>query len=181
MRITKVTTKTGDKGKTKLSDGSSISKSDIRIKAIGSIDELNSHIGAMIVMLDDSNICSDFNQIQNALFNLGGELSDPNNKIKLLEENAVTLLSNQISTLNKDLPPLKEFILPGGDELTSAIHISRAICRRTECKVVELVEKESGGDLWIKYLNRLSDYLFVIARYLCHKREVKEVHWKRSN
>ncbi len=181
MRITKVTTKIGDKGQTQLSDGTLVSKSTIRIRSIGSIDELNSHIGMLIVMLTDADLSSELNQIQNDLFNLGGEISDPNSEIKLLDENAVILLTDQTNEMNKDLLPLKEFILPGGDKVISAIHIARSICRRSECNIVELIEEESGSNFWIPYLNRLSDYLFVIARYLSHKREVKEVYWKRPN
>ena len=100
MRITKVTTKIGDKGQTQLSDGTLVSKSTIRIRSIGSIDELNSHIGMLIVMLTDADLSSELNQIQNDLFNLGGEISDPNSEIQLLDENAITFLTNQTNEMN---------------------------------------------------------------------------------
>ncbi|MEE8340861.1 MAG: cob(I)yrinic acid a,c-diamide adenosyltransferase [Candidatus Neomarinimicrobiota bacterium] len=179
MRITKVTTKTGDKGTTALGDGTKMSKSDLRICCIGEIDELNSFVGLVKTAAADNDLIQELNMIQNNLLNLGGELSIPDNNIELLKKEAISHLENSIQTLNKELPPLKEFILPGGDELSARLHIARSVCRRTERKIVELVEKESGPEIWIKYLNRLSDYFFILARYHLVKNKIHENQWNK--
>jgi len=179
MRITKVTTKTGDKGTTALGDGTKMSKSDLRICCIGEIDELNSFVGLVKTATADNDLIQELNMIQNNLLNLGGELSIPDNNIELLKKEAISHLENNIQTLNKELPPLKEFILPGGDELSARLHIVRSVSRRTERKIVELVEKESATEIWIKYLNRLSDYFFILARHHLVKNKIHENQWNK--
>ena len=179
MRITKVTTKTGDKGTTSLGDGTKVSKSDLRICCIGEVDELNSFIGLVKSATTDDDLVQDLNTIQNNLLNLGGELSIPDNNLELLKEELIIRLETSIEEMNKKLPPLKDFILPGGDEFSARLHIARSICRRAERKIVELVGKENGRDIWIKYLNRLSDYLFVLARFHVIKNKIDENQWSK--
>ena len=179
MRITKVTTKIGDKGTTQLGDGTTVSKSTLRISCIGEIDELNSIVGNAKVATPSDKLLEELSIIQNSLLNLGGELSVPNNELDLLKEESIGLLELNIEAMNKTLPPLKEFILPGGDEFSARLHIARSVCRRVERNIVKLVEIEGGQNIWIKYLNRLSDYFFVLARH--HDNEVNnpENQWNR--
>jgi len=179
MRITKVTTKTGDKGTTSLGDGTKVSKSNLRICCLGEVDELNSFIGFVKITTSDDELVQELNTIQNNLMNLGGELSSPNNNIELLRDESVLNMEANIDRMNKILPPLKEFILPGGDEFSAKLHIARSICRRAERKIVELIEKENGRDNWIKYINRLSDYLFVLARFHVIKNKIDESQWSK--
>ncbi|NHZ86663.1 MAG: cob(I)yrinic acid a,c-diamide adenosyltransferase, partial [Planctomycetia bacterium] len=115
--------------------------------------------------------------IQNNLLNLGGELSIPDRQLDLLREESVFHLETITKKLNKELPPLKDFILPGGDEFSARLHIVRSVCRRVERNIVKLSAKENGRDIWIKYLNRLSDYFFVLARYHTVKNNINENQW----
>lgn len=180
MRITKVTTKSGDGGKTKLGDGQEVSKSDLRIKCIGQIDELNSFIGYVKVASKNNEIIKDIVKIQNQLLNLGGEISVPGKDLNLITDNVIILLDDKINSLNKELEPLKEFVLPGEDEFSARLHIARTVCRRVETLITELTEKESGKKIWIQYLNRLSDYLFVLSRYYLDKKGIVEIQWERN-
>ena len=179
MRITKVTTKVGDKGTTALGDGTKISKSDLRIICIGEVDELNSFVGYAKIATSDKDIVKELIAIQNNLLNLGGELSVPKKQLDLIKEESVFHLETIIEDLNKDMPPLKDFILPGGDEFSARLHIARSICRRVERLIVRLNEKENERILWIKYLNRLSDYFFVLARYHTVKNNIIENQWSK--
>jgi cob(I)alamin adenosyltransferase len=179
MRITKVTTKTGDNGTTVLGDGSKVSKSDLRISCIGEVDELNSFIGHAKIATSDVDLVQKLNTIQNDLLNLGGELSIPDKNLELLKEESIFHMEAGIDKMNQDLPPLKDFILPGGDEFSARLHISRSVCRRVERKIVKLVEAENGRNVWIKYLNRLSDYFFVLARYYTNKKNIDEEQWSK--
>ena len=158
MRITKVTTKVGDKGTTMLGDGTKVSKSDLRICCIGEVDELNSFIGHAKVATSDADLVRELNTVQNNLLNLGGELSIPGRNLELLKEGLISHMEISIEAMNQKLPPLKDFILPGGDEFSARLHIARSVCRRVERKIVKLVEEENGRDIWIKFLNRLSDF-----------------------
>ncbi len=179
MRITKVTTKVGDKGTTALGDGTKVSKSDLRICCIGEVDELNSFIGHAKIVTSDVGLVQELNTIQNNLLNLGGELSIPDKNLELLQEESISYLETGIEAMNQKLPPLKDFILPGGDEFSARLHIARSVCRRVERKVVELIEMENGRDVWIKYLNRLSDYFFVLARYHTITNNINENQWSK--
>jgi len=179
MRITKVTTKTGDNGTTSLGDGTKVSKSDLRIICIGDVDELNSFIGYAKVATSDDIIVKELIEIQNNLMNLGGELSLPKNNLELLREEAISHLETSIETMNQKLPPLKEFLLPGGDEFSTRLHIARTVCRRVERSTVKIINDESGRNIWIKYLNRLSDYLFVLSRYHLIKKDINEEQWSK--
>ena len=179
MRITKVVTKTGDKGNTTLGDGTKVSKSDLRIRCIGEVDELNSFIGFVKCVVQDVQLEQELSLIQNELFNLGGELSYSDNPPQLLKDPALVKLEKNIQQMNEQLPPLKEFVLPGSDELSARLHIARAVCRRVERNIVERIKKIGGQEFWIHYLNRLSDYLFVLARFSNAKNGSVEEQWKK--
>ena len=180
MRITKVTTKVGDKGTTVLGDGSKVSKSDLRIRCIGEVDELNSFIGHAKIATKDKEIVKELCEIQNTLFNLGGELSVPKKQIDLVKEESILYLETIVDELNKEMPPLKDFILPGGDEFSARLHIVRSVCRRVERSIVLLNEEDNGRNVWIKYLNRLSDYFFVLARFHTVKNNIIENQWSKQ-
>ena len=179
MRITKVTTKTGDKGKTALGDGSRVKKDSLRVHCLGSIDELNSSIGLASVMLPVKPII-DLKSVQNDLLNIGAEISMPDVKKKFLNKDRILFLEKEIESINKDLPPLEEFILPGGNDLCSRIHMARSICRRAERDLVSLNSKEQISPEVLKYINRLSDYLFVVARLLIQISDSDEIQWNRG-
>ncbi len=179
MRITKVTTKTGDKGKTALGDGSRVKKDSLRIHCLGSIDELNSSIGLASVMLPVKPII-DLKSVQNDLLNIGAEISMPDAKKKFLNKDRILFLEKEIESINKDLPPLEEFILPGGNDLCSRVHMARSICRRAERDLVSLNSKEQISPEVLKYINRLSDYLFVVARLLIQISDSDEIQWNRG-
>jgi len=180
MRITKITTKSGDGGKTKLGDGQEVSKSDLRIKCIGQVDELNSFIGYAKVATTHKGIIKDIVKIQNQLLNLGGEISVPEKDLNLITDSAIILLDERVHELNSELAPLREFVVPGEDEFSARLHIARTVCRRVETLITELIEKNSGKKIWIQYLNRLSDYLFVLSRYHLDKNGVVENQWERN-
>jgi cob(I)alamin adenosyltransferase len=179
MRISKVTTKTGDSGQTGLSGGKRVSKSHIRIKTLGAVDHLNSIIGWTSIKGNES-LKESLKSIQQDMFNLGGELSMPDSDIVLLKKDRLNWVESEIDRLNKDLPPLKEFILPGGSELSARIHISRTECRNVERNLVELSELESIPELHISFLNRLSDYLFVLGRTVILAEKYEEVEWNHQ-
>jgi len=177
----KIYTKSGDGGKTSLLSGERVKKSDIRINAYGTIDELNSVIGFLNALELAEGHKNFLKQIQNKLFNLGSLLAVRKNisfKIPTIKEDDILLIENEIDRINKELPPLKDFIIPGGDMISAQCHICRSICRRAERLVVEISEKESVNDLIVKFLNRLSDYFFVLARKNIYERNLKEIVWK---
>ena len=180
----KIYTKTGDKGKTSLIGGTKILKSDLRIEAYGTVDELNSYIGLVNDYCSDAHSKNILKEIQDRLFTIGSSLArDPKKEIKLhipdLHETDITLLEKEIDGINKALPEMKNFILPGGHPAVSITHIARCVCRRAERCCVNLKERESNLEpLIIKYLNRLSDYLFVLSRYIGMKNNAPEIIWK---
>jgi len=176
MRITKVTTKTGDSGETGLGNGERVSKNNIRVHAIGSIDKLNSIIGWTRI-LANGNIDKTLELIQQDLFNIGGEIAIPDVEINLLEESRLDWLDKLTDQYNEKLPSLDEFILPGGNEFSSRLHISRTECRGAERDLIGLSEKEYVSDLHKKYLNRLSDFFFVIARVVTSEQKIEEISW----
>ena len=176
MRITKVTTKGGDDGQTSLGNGERVSKNHLRIHAMGAVDKLNSVIG-WTRSIAQSSIKDDLEKIQQDLFNLGGELAVSGGDQELLKKTRLEWLEIESEIMNKELPPLKEFILPGGLELSSRIHIARTECRDTERTLVALGEVESITDLQRHYLNRLSDYLFILARKVKNNEGSTEIPW----
>ncbi len=178
----KIYTKTGDKGQTGLFGGKRVAKSHPRIEAYGTVDELNSYIGLIRFKKIQSNYQDVLGNVQNRLFDLGSILaSDPdktNLKVPEISNNDIHLLEKEIDSMNEELPDLRAFILPGGNDEVSFCHIARCVCRRAERLVVALNEDEPVDDLTIKYLNRLSDYLFVLARKLGQDFGVDEVKWE---
>jgi cob(I)alamin adenosyltransferase len=189
----KIYTKTGDKGLTGLIDGKRIPKSDIRIIAYGSIDELNSYIGLSISLLSQhrinnnnnnqsfSDIIITLNRIQNELFIIGSDLADPDlSKPTSLrvQSTMITVLENDIDNYEKELSPITYFILPGGSVESSTLHIARSITRRAETNVSKLLLKDKINNLVLIYLNRLSDLLFVISRTVNKRLQILDIAWK---
>ena len=181
---TKIYTKTGDLGKTSLIGGTKVPKSHIRIEAYGTVDELNSYIGLVNDHLTDEHTKVILKEIQDRLFTIGSSLAcdpgkEPRMKIPDLKEADITLLENEMDAMNDALPPMKFFVLPGGHIAVSTTHIARCVCRRAERLCVNMQEHELFVEpLVIKYLNRLSDYLFVVSRYVAHLLHVAEIPWK---
>ncbi len=180
----KIYTKTGDKGTTSLIGGTKVPKSHLRIEAYGTVDELNSCIGLCRDLLTDENSRTILQEVQDRLFTIGSSLAcdpikEPGMRIPDLKEEDVVLLENEIDKMNEVLAPMKNFILPGGHATISHIHITRCVCRRAErcCVRLELEGLETDQVI-LKYLNRLSDYLFVLARFIAHQLKVEEIPWK---
>lgn len=180
----KIYTKTGDKGKTSLIGGTKVFKSDPRIESYGTVDELNSFVGLCLDQLKSDNIPNVLAGIQDRLFTIGSALAcDPEKETKLkipdLHEEDIVILEKEIDTMNEVLPVMKSFILPGGHVTVSTLHITRTVCRRAERCCVRMQKKEIEVEpLIIKYLNRLSDYLFVLARYAAQQLGAEEIPWK---
>ena len=180
----KIYTKTGDKGTTSLIGGTKVPKSHLRIESYGTVDELNSWIGFLNDQVIKKHENKMLKEIQDRLFTIGSSLAcdpekEPKLKIPDLGESDILLLEKEIDKMNEKLPVMKTFILPGGHPVVSAAHITRCICRRAERLCVSLQENKMFVDpLVIKYLNRLSDYLFVMARFLGKDLKVKEISWK---
>ncbi len=180
----KIYTKTGDKGSTSLIGGTKVPKSHLRIEAYGTIDELNSFIGLCRDHLTDEHARTILKDTQDRLFVIGAALAcDPEKETKMaipdLKEEDVTVLEKEIDTMNETLPPMKFFVLPGGHPTVSELHIARCVCRRAERCCVRLeLENHPIEPVILQYLNRLSDYLFVLARYTAHLLQVEEIPWK---
>lgn len=177
----KIYTKSGDKGETSLLSGERVEKSDIRINAYGTVDELNSFIGFLNALDLAKRHKMFLTEIQNKLFNLGSLLAVRKKvsfKIPEINEDDILLLESEIDSLNNDIPPLKNFIIPGGDIVSAQCHVCRSVCRRAERLVVEIGEKESVNEIVVKFLNRLSDYFFVLARKNIYEKTLSEIVWK---
>jgi cob(I)alamin adenosyltransferase len=177
-RLSKITTRTGDAGETGLGDGARVAKDSARIAALGDIDELNSAIGVVLAEDVPADVRAVLEAVQHDLFDLGGELSIPGHV--LLTEKQVKDLETALEGWNGVLPPLKEFILPGGSRAAAAAHLARTVCRRAERSVVALGRREPVGDLARRYLNRLSDLLFVAGRHLNRAAGSSDVQWKHK-
>ncbi|MAD47056.1 MAG: ATP:cob(I)alamin adenosyltransferase [Oceanospirillaceae bacterium] len=176
-RLSKIATKTGDKGETGLGDGSRVSKDSPRVQAIGDVDELNSWMGLLRAHLSDTDELQPLlNQIQHDLFDLGGELSVPG--FDALSEHLLQDIEDNLEALNETLPPLKDFILPGGNIPASHAHMARTVCRRAERSLVALAETEDVNTLGLRYINRLSDLMFVMARVLARRNNGQEIYWR---
>ena len=175
-RLSRIYTRTGDDGSTGLGDGSRIEKDSLRIEAIGTLDELNSAIGVLLCNPLPESVQPALIAIQHTLFDLGGELCIPGTLV--IADDRVTALEQTLDTLNADLPPLKEFILPGGSTPAAACHLARAVCRRCERRVHSLSRAESVNPVAMQYLNRLSDLLFVMARHLNKAAGKPDVLWQ---
>jgi cob(I)alamin adenosyltransferase len=192
MRITKVYTKTGDKGKTRLAGGQQIWKDSLRVEAYGTVDELNAALGvARALGLREAEgavremVECELRWMQNKLFDVGGLLATaPGQVFKNMPKvtaKDVERLETLIDSCQKDLIPLKEFILPGGGRLPSLLHHARTVCRRAERRCVRLARQESVDPMIVKYLNRLSDALFVLARWVARKQGEAEIFWERES
>ena len=175
-RLTKIYTKTGDSGSTGLADGSRADKDSLRISVIGDVDELNSLLGLLVAHDIDDSIKTILLDIQHVLFDLGGELAIPDSE--MVTEARVEYLEKIIDEYNASLPPLKEFILPGGSIPAATCHIARAVCRRAERQLVGLSKEISINTVSLRFLNRLSDLLFVFARTLARSEGGKEIYWQ---
>ena len=175
-RLTQIYTKTGDEGKTGLGDGTRTEKFSIRIECLGSVDELNSVIG--LILIENVSQKAILNKIQHDLFDIGGELSIPNHIN--INEKKISFLENALDEMNKDLPPLKEFILPGGSKAASYCHLARTVCRRVERNLFKLTKTDKVNDASLKYINRLSDVLFVLARFLNKINKLDDIFWKKN-
>ena len=177
-RLSKIYTKTGDDGTTGLGDGSRASKDSPRVTAYGTVDELNSAIGTVLAQKIPADVAETLTQIQHDLFDLGGELCIPG--MAMVHEADVTRLESTLDGFNADLPMLKEFILPGGGMAAACCHLARTVCRRAERETVTLARTESVRPETIRYLNRLSDLLFVLARVLARASGHGEVLWQHE-
>ncbi|MGC1244249.1 MAG: cob(I)yrinic acid a,c-diamide adenosyltransferase [Chryseosolibacter sp.] len=178
----KIYTKTGDQGTTSLFGGKRVSKADLRIDTYGTVDELNSWMGVLRDQEINSARKEILLEVQDRLFVVGSMLAtEPGNtrvKIPLLTEDDVLLLERHIDAMDNGLPPMRSFVLPGGHPSISFGHVARTVCRRAERLVIALHESEAVDPLVIKYLNRLSDYLFVLTRQMAQELKVEEAPWK---
>ena len=180
----KIYTKTGDRGTTSLIGGTKVSKSHLRIDAYGTVDELNSWIGVVSDHTNDEAIKRVLKEIQDRLFTIGSSLAcdpekEPKLKIPDLHEGDITFLESEIDRMSAALPEMKSFVLPGGAPAVSFAHVARCVCRRAERLCVALHEvEEEVEDLVLKYLNRLSDHLFMLSRYIGQLQGVEEIKWQ---
>jgi cob(I)alamin adenosyltransferase len=179
-RLSKIYTRTGDDGTTGLAAGERVAKHDLRIEAFGTVDETSSAIALILAEAGiPERIRTMLLRVQNDLFEVGAELSMP--EYQGVDATYVDELERALDELNADLPPLKEFILPGGDRAAAACHLARTVCRRAERRAFELAERETVGRDLLRYLNRLSDLLFVIARCLARRDGGSETLWQKRN
>jgi cob(I)alamin adenosyltransferase len=181
-RGVKIYTKTGDSGDTRLFNGTKVRKYDDRVEAYGDVDELNSFIGAAASFLQDAALTSMLAEVQKDLFSVGAQLADPGfrqqtrAKFQISRERVETL-EKAIDSFETELPPLRQFILAGGGNGGALLHVARTVCRRAERRVVSLSEKVEVNPIVIEYLNRLSDFLFVMARVVNHRESKGEILW----
>jgi cob(I)alamin adenosyltransferase len=180
----KIYTKTGDKGATSLIGGTKVPKNDIRIETYGTVDELNSWVGHINDLLRDDELKTELKEIQDRLFTIGSALAtdgekEPKMKLPDLHESDIQFLEQRIDKMTDLLPAMKSFILPGGHPTVSVIHIVRCVCRRAERLAVNMQQHELFvEEKVVQYLNRLSDYLFTLARYVAQKLGAEEIPWK---
>jgi cob(I)alamin adenosyltransferase len=175
-RLSKIYTRTGDKGTTGMADGSRVEKDSLRVSAIGDVDELNSVLGLVVCKCQQGDIKEILITIQHDLFNLGSQITMP--ECELITQERIKWLEQTLDQLNEDLPPLKEFILPGGGEAAAHCHLARTVCRRTERGIVSLSKEFEFNSNVGAYINRLSDLLFVVCRVLSRQSGEGEVYWK---
>lgn len=183
-RLSKIYTRTGDQGETGLGDGSRVAKMHPRVAAIGDVDELNSLVGMLVEELLEADgneltgIADFLRSLQHRIFDLGGELSIPG--FKIITPEHVAAIETNLDALNDHLEPLDNFILPGGSRLIASCHLARAVCRRAERSLVALAQAEDINSAALEFLNRLSDYLFVVARSAARITGVNEVLWQKD-
>lgn len=186
MASTKIYTKTGDTGQTSLVSGKRIAKSDLRLNVYGTVDELNSNIGVLVSMLESYAFQGAerfLKKTQNQLFNAGSQLACNDEEIAKtlpqITKEHITAIENEIDEMTKTLPELKTFILPGGNQLAAQAHVVRTVCRRAEREGCRLLETEKIPDTIIPYLNRLSDYFFVLARFFNNSLGAQDIPWQK--
>jgi cob(I)alamin adenosyltransferase len=177
-RLSRIYTRTGDDGTTGLGDGSRTPKDSLRVEAFGAVDEVNSVIGQLVTHSLPERMRRELTDIQHDLFDIGAELCIPGHTVT--SDKQVEHLENYLDELNADLQPLEEFILPGGTPAAAACHLARAVCRRAERRVVSLAREELVNAAGLRYLNRLSDLLFVMARSLNRSMGLDDVLWQRE-
>ncbi|MFN7086099.1 MAG: cob(I)yrinic acid a,c-diamide adenosyltransferase [Burkholderiales bacterium] len=177
-RLTRIYTRTGDNGSTGLADGSRIAKDASRIEAIGAVDELNSNLGVLLAEDMPEAVRACLVDVQHDLFDLGGELSLPGHPV--LAASHVARLEAALDDFNATLPPLTDFILPGGSRAAALTHVARAVCRRAERRLVALAQREAVAAPLLQYLNRLSDLLFVVSRLLNRHAGGSDVLWQQG-
>ena len=177
-RLTKIYTRTGDSGETGLGDGSRIAKNSLRVEAIGAVDELNCCVGMLLAEALGADLRDALVGVQHDLFELGGELSIPGHE--RIAPTHVARLEQLLDGYNAELPPLKDFILPGGSRTASLCHLARAVCRRAERRLVAAASSERFGAYAIQYLNRLSDLLFVLSRVINRRDGHADVLWRKG-
>ena len=177
-RLTSIVTRGGDKGETSLGDGTRIPKDDPRVALLGEVDELNSWIGVIVSHAPGDAVQDVLTGVQHDLFDLGGALCFPG--APLLSERHVARLDEASAALNEGLPPLKEFILPGGAPLLAWLHVGRTVCRRVERSVAAFLRDEPEAERALQYLNRLSDFLFIAARFEARRMKVDEILWRKE-
>ena len=177
-RLSKIYTRTGDDGTTGLGDGTRVPKDDARVEAYGTLDELNSALGLLLAENLPEDISAALRPIQHELFDLGSEFCLPGYKAIMAEH--VQRLEKQLDKFNESLPPLKEFILPGGSRAAALCHLARTVCRRAERRAWTLHRQQPQNPESLRYLNRLSDLLFVMARVIARKNGGQEVQWKHE-
>ena len=177
-RLSKIVTRTGDDGSTGLADGGRVPKESARIEACGTVDELNSALGMVLACELPALMPAQLLEIQHDLFDLGGELAIPGSVV--IHAQQVEALEALVESWNAALPPLREFVLPGGGTAAACCHLARSICRRAERRCWALSRTEPVGPQALRYLNRLSDLLFVLARVLARRASGSEVMWRRE-
>jgi cob(I)alamin adenosyltransferase len=177
-RLSKIVTRTGDAGSTGLGDGSRTGKDSLRIDAIGEIDELNAQIGLLLTEALPVPIRNMLEAVQHDLFDIGGELCLPG--MNVVKDSQVERLESEAETLNQDLPRLKEFILPGGTRAAALAHVCRTVCRRAERSIVRLGQEEAVSEALRRYVNRLSDLLFILGRSLNQQAGCGDVLWVKG-
>lgn len=179
--MSKIYTKTGDKGKTSLFDGTRVAKNALRVETYGNVDELNSALGVVLAHLGNgaSTIRKELEHIQHDLFEIGGILANPHAKVtnKAYFDTQVTKFEKSIDTMTEKLPALTNFILPGGGRIGAYLHLARTITRRCERRIVQLSQKENVEEVIIQYFNRLSDLLFTMSRFMNKKEKTREIIW----
>lgn len=183
-RLSKIYTRTGDEGETGLGDGSRLGKDHNRVHAMGSCDELNSHLGLLI---EELKLCDTpsleflvgfFSRCQHRIFDLGGEISIPG--FEIINDAHVTELEVALDQINEDIPPLDNFIMPSGSRLIAISHLARSVCRRAERDLVNLARADEINTAGLRFLNRLSDLLFVTARFIAKETDIPEVLWEKG-
>lgn len=178
----KIYTKTGDKGMTSLIGGKRVPKNSVRLEAYGTVDELNSFLGMIRSFPLEQQIIEELVKIQSRLFDVGGKLATASEAADMkmpvgVTEEDIELLEKGIDRMDAEVPPMQYFVLPGGNQLISFCHIARTICRRTERRILDLAAETAVDERIIKYINRLSDYLFILSRKVAHDSECEEIKW----